>query len=419
MNKKTAMRKLILFAFLMIAATTVFGQNLDDVIEKIKKQKWAEAKEKLDKMAADPKATANADYWFFKAQTYKELGKTTMDSALMAGAMDAMQKYFEIDVKQKDEARRLIRSQLESHQTAFDIYTLYFQEGVKRFQAEDWRGSYGSFLKTLEAFNYLSKYKITTVPFDTTATLYAGYSAQNGKMVENAVKWYTVIADKKVVDPNYVGLYEYLVLYHQQKKDEANTAKYLALGKELYPKNENWTKYELAGLDEDKSKKMEKLEALTKTDPNNYDYQMEYAFELFNYVYGKDKPTDYTAKQGDLTKTLQHLITLKESPYSYYIMTQHLNNEIYDMQMDFRAIKGTRPEDVKKKAQINKDIEAKYELLNKNAAAAAELYAKIEKPNAVDKANYRWVLNQQADYYRMKKNAAKTKEFEDKANALK
>jgi hypothetical protein len=100
-------------------------------------------------------------------------------------------------------------------------------------------------------------------------------------------------------------------------------------------------------------------------------------------------------------------------------MTQHLNNEIYDMQLDFRAIKGTKPEDVKKKAQINKDIETKYELLNKNAAAAAELYSKLEKPSQVDKANYRWVLNQQADYYRMKKNAAKTKEFEDKANALK
>jgi hypothetical protein len=413
------MRKLILFAFLTLTATTLFAQNFDDVVEKIKKQKFGEAREKLDKMGTDPKTLSNSDYWFYKAQIYKELGKATSDSALMTDALDAMKKYYDIESKQKDESRKMLKSMLESHQTAFDIYSNFFSNGVKKFQAEDWRGAYNNFTKALDAFNYLSKYKITNVPFDTTATLYAGYSAQNGKMVEDAVKYYTIIADHKINDPNYIGLYEYLVSYYQSKKDAANTAKYLALGKSLYPDSKSWTNYELADLDADKGKKMEKLAELTQKDPNNYDIWMEYAYEMFNYIYGKDKPADYTAKQAELTTVLAHLISIKESPMSYYIMTQHLNNEIYDMQQDYRAVKGTKPEDVKKKTQINKDIEAKYDILNKNAAAAADLFAKMPELKAVDKANYKWVLNQQAEYYRLKKQPAKAKEFEDKANAIK
>jgi hypothetical protein len=419
MIKSTTMRKLILFAFLTLAGTSLFAQNFDDVVEKIKKQKFGEAKEKLDKMASDPKTLSNSDYWFYKAQIYKELGKGTSDSALMSGALDAMKNYFEIESKQKDQSKQMLKSVLESHQTAFDIYSSYFGAGVKNFQAENWRGAYNNFTNALVAFNQLSKYKITNVPFDTTATLYAGYSAQNGKMVEEAVKYYTMIADRKIVDPNYLGVYEYLLSYYQSKKDAANTAKYLALGKALYPESKSWTNYELADLDADKSKKLEKLAELTKQDPTNYDIWMEYAFEMFNYIYGKDKPADYTSKQAELTTALDHLISLKESPYSYYIMTQHLNNEIYDMQLDFRAIKGTKPEDVKKKSQLNKDIEAKYEVLNKNAAAAGDLYSKMTDLKPVDKANYKWVLNQQADYYRLKKQPAKAKEFDDKANALK
>jgi hypothetical protein len=419
MIKKTTMRKLILFAFIMLAGQAVFAQNFDDVVEKIKKQKFGEAKEKLDKMASDPKALSNSDYWFYKAQIYKELGKATSDSALMAGSLDAIKKYFDIESKQKDESRKMLKSLLESHQTAFDIYSNYFAAGVKNFQAENWRAAYNDFTNALDAFNQLSKYKITNVPFDTTATLYAGYSAQNGKMVEDAVKYYNIIADKKIVDPNYIGVYEYLVSYYQSKKDAANAAKYLALGKQLYPNSKNWTTYELADLDADKSKKMSKLAELTKQDPNNYDVWMEYAFEMFNYIYGKDKPADYVQKQDSLTSILEHLISIKESPYSYYIMTQHLNNQIYDMQQAYRDIKGTKPEDVKKKTQLNKDVEAKYEILNKNASAAADLYSKMTDLKPVDKANYRWVLNQQADYYRMKKQPAKAKEYEDKANALK
>lgn len=413
------MRKLILFAFCLLAGFASFAQNFDEVEEKMKKAKWAEAKDKLEKFSKDPKALASSDYWFIRARINRELAKTVKDSSLMIAAQESMHKYFELEGKQKDESKRMLKSLLESHQTAFDIYKYYFDAGVERFQAEDWRNAHLNFVSALEAFNDLSKYKIVNVAFDTTTTIYAGYAAQNGKMLDNAAKYYTMVADKRIADTIYVGVYEYLVSYYQNKKDAANTAKYLALGKELFPKHKMWTQFELADLDADKSKKLAKLEELSKTEPNNYDIWMEYAYELFNYVYGKDKPADYTAKQELLTNTIQHLITLKESPYTYYIMTQHLNNEIYDMQVDFRAIKGTKPEDVKKKAQINKDIEGRYELLNKNAAAASALYAAMGELKPVDTANYKWVLQQQADYYRMKKNAAKAKEFDDKAKALK
>ena len=49
------MRKLVLSLLLAASFTGVFAQKLDDIKEKIQKGKYDEAKEKLDKVLADPK----------------------------------------------------------------------------------------------------------------------------------------------------------------------------------------------------------------------------------------------------------------------------------------------------------------------------------------------------------------------------
>ena len=58
------MRKLILSALFFAAATSLSAQNLDDVQEKISKGKYGEAKEKIDKVLADPKNQKSANAWY-------------------------------------------------------------------------------------------------------------------------------------------------------------------------------------------------------------------------------------------------------------------------------------------------------------------------------------------------------------------
>ena len=411
------MRKIILSAFFVAASSALFAQSLTDVQEKIKGKKWGEAKEKLDK--ADAKAQATSDYWFYKAQVYNNLAKTNNDSVLLVGSLDALSKYYEQESKNKDESKRALLAMFEQHQTAFDVYNAYFQAGVKGFQSENWNAAYANFDMTLKAFDVLAKNKLTTATFDTTSTLYAGYSAQNARRVDDAAKYYIILADRNVTDSSYAGIYEFLVSYHQQKGDAANTAKYLALGKSLFPNRKSWLSYELQDLDKDKGKKIARLAQLTQENKNNAELWMEYAFELFNYTYATEKPSDYAKRQEELTTALQTATSLDpSSAYASYVMTQHASNQVYDLQQEYAAIKGTKPEDVKKKQELNKLVDAKYETLFQYASKSADAYGKQADLKPADKANYRKMLNEIADYYRMKKQADKAKEFTDKAKAI-
>ncbi|MDB5196295.1 MAG: hypothetical protein JWP88_666 [Flaviaesturariibacter sp.] len=413
------MRKLILSAFFVAASTTLFAQSFDEIKKKINEKKFDDAKEKLDKVAADPKAQGNSEYWYYKAQVYNNLGQAKGDTALLAGSLDAIRRYYDMESKVKEESKRGILAMFESNQTAFNIYNSYFQGGVKGFQASNWPVAYYNFTRTLDAFEVLSKNKLTTATFDTTSTLYAGYSAQSAKMTDEAAKYYAILANKRIADTSYVGIYEYLVAYYQSKNDAANTAKYLELGKSVFPGRPIWMQYELQDLDKDKTKKLARLAELTQQNKTDVDLWQQYALELFNYTYASDKPADYAKSQENLTNTIQTLININPaSPFSNFIMSQHVSNQIYDLQQSYAAIKGTKPEDIKKKQQLNKDIDAKYELLFNYSLKAADAYSKLPEPKAVDKANYRKMLNEVAEYYRNKKQADKAKEYSDKAKAI-
>lgn len=415
------MRKLILSAFFVAAASSLFAQkNLDDIQEKISKNKYGEAKEKIDAAIADPKNQNNADVWFYKAKIYNNLAKEKQDSVMSAEALTAMKKYFELETG-KEESKKGLKSMLESHQTAIDVYSNYFNTGIKNFQSQNWGTAYYNFAKTLEAFDYLTKNKITAASFDTTATLYAGYSAQNAKMLDQATTYYTQLADKKIADTNYIGIYEFLISYHQQKKDEQNAQKYINLGKSLFPNRDIWLGYELQGLDSDKSKKMARLEELMKQNPQNADLALEYVVDLFNYTYGKDKPADYTKRQEDLTNAIKKSIELNPtSAYSSYILTQHISNQMYDLQQSRNAIKGTKPEDLKKKQDISKQIDALNEEQFKHASNAYQLYDKMgANIKASEKASFRAVINQLIDYHTAKKQMDKVKLYEARLDTVK
>jgi hypothetical protein len=411
------MRKLILSAFFVAASTASFAQNLNDVQEKIKGNKWDEAKEKLDK--ADAKTQATSEYWFYKAKVYSNLAKTKGDSTLWDASLDALTKYYDQEAKGKEEAKRAMLALFENHQTAYDVYNAYFQAGVKGFQSENWNGASHNFERALNAFDLLAKNKLTTATFDTTATVYAGYSAQNARRLDDAAKFYTALADRKISDSSYAGVYEFLVSYYQQKNDAANTAKYLALGKSIFPNRPSWLSYELQDLDKDKGKKLTRLAELVQQNKSNSDLWSEYAIELFNYTYANEKPADYITRLDDLTAALQGWIESNpSSAYANFVMSQHLSNQIYDLQQQYSAIKGVKPEDVKKKQDLNKNIEGKFETIFQYASKSAAEYGKMTELKPVDKANYRKMLNEVADYYTMKKQPAKAKEFSDKAKAL-
>jgi hypothetical protein len=424
------MRTLILSAFLLAAGSTAFAQNLNDVQEKITKQKWSEAKEKLDK--ADAKTQATSEYMYMKAQVYSALAVASYDSATQAAALQAVQQYYNIEANSKVKPS-LLKATLDNHHTAIMIHDNYYLAGIKDLQAQNWQSAYSNMVGSLSTYDLLFKNKVVASSLDTTSVLYAGYAAENVGLKDEAAKYYAVIADMQQGDSSYISLYTFLYHYYNDKKDAANAAKYMEMGKRLYPYSRVWTQLEMNNLGGDKATKLAKLAQMAAANKTDADIWQQYSVDLYQYVYATNPPADYAVRQQELTQALVGLISADPSPYSNFIMAQHLSNALYDMSdsynkdlQKYNAFKSPKPEDVKKKQQMGKDldtlnakIKAMYEDYFKYALAAADLYEKTPNLSNSDKVNYKKSLQHVAEYYSFKKQADKVKLYQDKANAVK
>jgi hypothetical protein len=243
------MRKLIATAFLaVIAATAAQAQDYKDVTDKLKANNYAEARTAIDKYSSNTKATAASDYWFYRAQVYGGLSST--DTSASREAIKAMDRYYEIENKSKDKETRNLRAVMENHKTAVDLYSNNFNAGIKSFQGQQWAAAEHNFGTALTAFDMLSRNGIITQKFDTTSTLYAGYSAQNAKDFPAATRYYSQIIDKNITDTTMVGVYEFMVKYYQEQKDDANFKKYLDISRQRFPQyKDTWLRMDLASLE--------------------------------------------------------------------------------------------------------------------------------------------------------------------------
>lgn len=414
------MRKIFLTAVLLAAGTALFAQNLDKVQELISKQQYAQAKDLIDKALADPKGQKNATAWYYKGVIYNELAKdSTQDlSAYRTDAYEALKKGQELDPKN-------VMGELEQNWRLFDIYNHYINTAIKKHNEKDYTAALSNYKSAFDIQQYINKkgfaYNNQTLPaLDTTFTLYAGSAAYLAKDTATGIQYFSQLADAKIGGKEYLEAYQMLVDYYNKKGDKANTEKYAALGKQLYPDNEYWVYYELQdpSLRDDKTKLLAKYEEVMAKNPENTGLALDYAIELFNYTYGQDKPADYKAAQTKLDEAIRKAIDVNKSAEANYLMVQSISNQIYDIQEQQRAIKGTKPEDIKKKNAFTADINKKYDEMVPYAEAAAQQFSERSELKAVEKANYKSVLNQLVNYYKFRKQADKAKTYEDKMNTL-
>ncbi len=416
------MRKIILSA-LFIAGTTnaLFAQNLDDIQKNINSGKFSDAREKIDKIPVDSKVQNNSAYWYSKAKIYHNLSNAGADSATSAVALDAIKKYFELESGDKDEAKRYINSMIENHKIPYEVYAAYANNGVKAFQEKNWNKAYYDFTKSLEAFDVLSKNKITPAPFDTTMNLYAGIAAQNAGLRDDAAAQYKKIIDANIRDTAYAELYEYMVLHYDDKKDSANLTKYLQLGKQQFPKRELWLQYDVQRLSSDGATRLSEYQNLVTQNPANYNLRYNYVAELFKQAYDDNakNSSDLPAKKATLKTAIDELIAVDPSLASgYYVMTQYFSNEIYDAQVTANAIRGTKPEDVQRKKQFTTAINTNFEAMLPYATKAEEAYSSTATLKSDEKANYKKVLDNLVEYYEYKKQPEKAKLYQDKIKGI-
>lgn len=241
------MKKQLFLVILSITSLLSVAQNFDPVKTVVLLGKWEDAKTQIDKLGADAKAVAKPDFWYWKGRVNAALYKSEQLSVKYPTALsvadEALQKYLQMDA-----ALKIVKEM--GADGFFDIYATAFANGIKDFNAKTWEKAGSNFAYAVKYSDYIfqNKWSSSSMAFDTTSILYAGYSWQNAQKADEALKYYIRIADNKVAEKDYVDVYRYILLTYIDRKKSEDFQKYLAISKSLYPKEE-WEQYEIEYLE--------------------------------------------------------------------------------------------------------------------------------------------------------------------------
>jgi len=422
------MRKLFLTAAIAASSLTItYAQaDLKDVQEKISKGKYDEAKEKLEKVMADPKNAKDAGTFYYKglihtyyAQT-DTAGKLTYDAS--KEAFDAYKKALEIDPKNK-------YMMLDQNVGLFQLFDLHYNRGVRKYNDKNYEAAFTHFQKAVDLQDYIRSKNFSLSTYTPPAldtqlvnlTASAGYLA---KKEDVAIPYFERIANAKVAGPEFKEVYALIAQHYLKKKDDANATKYLAIGKQLYNDEDYWMSLEFSAngnVGNDHEAKLKRYEEMLVKYPNNPALALDYAIELFNntYVWEK-KPADYTARQAKLQAALDKALQLNQnSALGHFIESQHYYSQIFDLEDERRAIAGNTPAAANKRKEMNAKVDKKYDDLAAASQKAFDLYSAQTELKSQDKTNYRKVTDQLIDYYTRKKMNDKVTFYQNKKAAIK
>ena len=416
------MQRFLLSLLIILGGSNLFAQSIEDIETQFGKGEYDKAKTSVDAFLTKEKNAVKPDGWWYKGLIYNEIAKSekykaTVPDARME-AFNAFKKYYELDPK-------AIRATLEQHVRLFDIYNGYFDMGVAGFGASKFDSAYINFKNALMVEEYIGgkgyEYNGFKFPvFDTTLIQNIALSAYRAKKDDEAAVYYKKIADQKIAGKDNIDIYQLLIEYYMKKGDKANTDKYFALGRELYPADDRWYQMELEQVDsKDKKALFAKYEELMPKYPGKFLMTYNYAVELFNYTYAGDtRPADYKETQKKIESVLKTTIENNKSyPEANVLMARHYYNVLYDFQDDLQAVKGNTPADQKKKADLKTKMNEAADQLIVYSQAASDLYSAKATLKASEKGNYKVVNSYLSTAYEVKGDKVKADDYRKKSEA--
>jgi len=343
------------------------AQSLDKAKENFKANKLADAKTEIDKVVADPKLQKNGEAWYYKSKIYTAIAN---NEQLKATVPDALSQSFDALKKALADDKTLLLMMQEQYKPMTDIYQAYFQAGAANYNAGKYPEALTNFQGAISALAFMSEKGWVKQGIDSTATLYSGISAEKGNNRDQALVYYKQIADSgitKIGGNDMVEIYKWVADYYSQKKDIPNTQKYLALGQKSYPNDLFWpdTELELARKSGNKDSLFAKYEDVTKKFPTNHLFWYNYGLEMYQYASDTSKgkrpanSDELTAKaQQSLTKSLE---IKPDYPQAALVLGQISYNSGVDLQTQAKAVKGSKPEDVKKRTELRAQMVKKFD----------------------------------------------------------
>lgn len=418
------MTKISIAFLLFFYSINSMAQSLDDINKMMEKQQFAQAKPAIDAFIADPKNAGKSDGWYYKARIYNALSydKTIpLPEAydLKLQAFDAFQKTQQLDTKD-------VRMKLEEYKSYLDIYYGLFDLGANFYNAKEYEKAYNAFTKALSVKDFImnKNYSYTNVklyPLDTALVLNTAIAAMQAKNEEGAVANYKKLTDAGVSGDNYREVYEFLADYYAKKDDQANLQSVLTKGKQLYPKSDFWITMELDAFRKkgDQALLFAKYDEMMVQDPTNFVVPYNYSIELFNSIYGHDaKPADENVAKAKLTSVLKTAIANDKGIDATVLMSKHAYNLASDLSIATNLVKGTKPEDVKKKADLAAKTKAQMDEFLSYAKTASAYYDGLPSLKPVQRATYQELLGNMSEIYNYKKDVKAAAEVDKKKASL-
>ena len=424
-QKKSNMKKISVLMLMVFSTTIVFSQSLDDINDMMGKKDYAAAKTAIDKYLSDAKNANKADGWYFKGRVYNSLSyeKTTPQSDLYNlknSAYEAFKKYQQLEPGD-------IRMKLENYGSYLDLYFGLYDLGANLYNAKQYSPAYDAFKKAIEVEEYIQSKKYTytqatLATLDTALILNIAVSATQAKKEDEAIPYYKRITDANIGGEGYKDVYLVLIEYYNKKGDAASANAILAKGKKNYPNDDSWIQLELDNIakTDDQAALFAKYDEIIAQNPSNFLQAYNYSIVLYKSIYDKDgKQKDNMALKDKLTNVLKSAIAIDPAIDATNLMANHLYNMAADYESAEFAIKGTKPDDVKKKSELKALKIKKADECITYSENGVKYFESKSDLKAGQTANYKILLGYLSDMYSLKGDKKKADEYTKKQAAIK
>lgn len=431
------MKRIFLPVLFTCLVTITFGQDLKKANSYVNDKKYEKAKTEIDGiLAKDP---TNSEALYLKSKVYAAMADSSAFKSLFSG--DPYQEAFDAFKKALgDSANNKVKLMVikDNYQPIFQVYAGYFGEAANAFNAaatSNNKPDTAGFAKAMELFikannvgQYIAENKWATIgQVDTTLVLNIGKAALNAKKDDTARKYFKEIADAHITglhndptDPSYELPYQWLTLDYKQSGDSANMVKYANLGSQLFPKDDY---FDLVQMDyfrekEDHPALFKKYEDLTARNPDSVRYHLNYATEIFSYLYNSDEGTVINNKEellNTLKSQLDKAIALEpNNPSVNLLYAQFYYNQGIVTLDEASKIKGAKltADQQKKRSDLNSSgqnyLKQAIPYAEKAMTTLEEGFKKSEK------SRYKSVVNILENIYQSLGDKAKLKTYQDK-----
>jgi len=427
------MKKIVLPVLFTFIVALTYGQTVKKATSYLEDNQLDKAKSEIDAYLVKKPDDTEANY--LKSKIYEKIASDTtnkyanlVSADLRTQALEAFKKA----VADSNDMKTKLLIMKDNYQPVFSMYAGYYEAAAKAFndaatsqKKSRFTDAMNLFIKANEVGQYISTNKWANIgKVDSTLVLNIGKAALNAGDSANALKYFKELADAKINkvqtgdNAGFVIPYQWLTLYYKDANDEANMLKYAGLGKELFP-NDDYFDFVL--MDYYRAKKdypglFKKYGELVTKHPDSLRYHFNYANEIFGYLYNSDEGVVVNDKEN-LLNTLHSEIenAIKIDPNdvnSNWLYAQYYYNLGIEKRDSALKIKGTKPEDVKKKADLTAAAKTNFSTAVPYGEKAISILEAGHKKS--DKSKFKSIDNLMQNIYQSLEQKDKLKVYQEK-----